>query len=417
MSEPVVKCPHCSGEIKLTETLAAPLLIAERQRVERERKEREAALARREAAVEEKLAAAERAKADIDAQIEARVTARMEAISREEAKKAREEIAAQLRAMQEELARKNARLAEAESAELLLRQERARLQEEKERFELEKQRAIDQERSRIRDAAFREAGEQYRLREAEKDAMLADMRAQLEEMRRRANQGSQQLQGEVQEADLEAMLRAAFPHDVIEPVPKGLFGGDILQSVVGPLQQVVGKILWEAKRTKNWSDSWIAKLKGDQREARADAAIILTAAMPRTCDNFAEIDGVWVTNSACAIPLAHAIRGALKEISMARSAGMGRQTKMELVYAYLTGPGFRRRVEAIKEAFESMLLDLESEKRAIQKQWAKREVQIRAVIENTVGLYGELQGIAGRALPEIEGLGFPELEAGEGEKA
>ncbi len=217
----------------------------------------------------------------------------------------------------------------------------------------------------------------------------------------------------MQELDLEETLRAAFPHDMIDPVPKGLFGGDILQGVVGSSQSVVGTILWEAKRTKAWSPAWLAKLKGDQREARADAAIILTTAMPKGCDNFIEMDGVWVTNNACAIPLAHALRAALKEVASARSAAEGQQTKMELVYAYLTGPGFRRRVEAIKDAFESMLADLEAEKRLIQKQWAKREVQIRAVIDNTVGLYGELQGIAGRSLPEIQGLDFPAIEAGE----
>ena len=125
------------------------------------------------------------------------------------------------------------------------------------------------------------------------------------------------------------------------PWGRGRLGGDVVQRVVGPGQTVVGSILWEAKRTKNWSDLWLSKLKGDQREAKADAAIILTTAMPKGCESFVEMEGVWVTTDACGLPLAYALRGG-QGMALARSAAEGQQTKMELVYAYLMGPGFRQ---------------------------------------------------------------------------
>jgi hypothetical protein len=177
------------------------------------------------------------------------------------------------------------------------------------------------------------------------------MQRQIEQLRRKAEQGSQQLQGEVFELELESLLRAKFPQDIIDPVAKGDFGGDALQGIVGPLGQRCGSILWELKRTKNWSDAWLPKLRDDQREAKADIALIVSNALPKGTQTFDLIEGVWVSETRCAIPLAIALRQSLIEISAARQAGEGQQTKMELVYQYLTGPGFRHRVEAIVEKF------------------------------------------------------------------
>jgi len=217
------------------------------------------------------------------------------------------------------------------------------------------------------------------------------------------------MQGEVQELDLERRLREAFPRDTIEPVPKGQFGGDAVQRVLGTQGQVCGTILWESKRTKNWAANWPDKLKQDQRAARADLAVIVTQAMPQDVDSFAEVDGVWVTTPALAIPLAAALRLGLVEAFTARRATEGQQGKMEVLYQYLTGPAFRQRVEAIKDAFITMQEDLDAEKRAITKQWAKRQQQIERVMVSTVGMYGDLQAIAGKTLQEIDGLDFQAL--------
>jgi hypothetical protein len=235
------------------------------------------------------------------------------------------------------------------------------------------------------------------------------MTRQIEDLRRKAEQGSQQLQGEAQELELEALLRQKFPRDLLEPVPKGEFGGDLVQRVVGPAGQICGTILWEAKRTKNWSDGWLGKLREDQRAAKADIALIVSHALPKGLQTFDQIDGVWVTEPRCAVAVAIALRESLIALSAARLAGEGQQTKMALVYQYLTGPRFRHRIEAVVERFSDMQADLDRERKAMMRLWAKREEQIRGVVESTAGLYGDLQGIAGRTLQEIEGLEMPLL--------
>jgi len=207
------------------------------------------------------------------------------------------------------------------------------------------------------------------------------------------------------------LLSARFPTDTIEPVPKGEHGGDVLHRVVGPLGQTCGTILWESKRTKNWSDSWLPKLRDDQRAAKAEIAIIISQALPKEIEAFDLKEGVWVAHPRVAISVAVSLRQSLIELAMARKASDGQQTKMEMVYEYLTGPRFRQRVQAIVEAFDSMQRDLARERKAIMKQWAKREGQIERVMQATVGMYGDLQGIAGKTLQEIEGLEVRALEA------
>jgi hypothetical protein len=230
------------------------------------------------------------------------------------------------------------------------------------------------------------------------------MQKQIEDLKRRAEQGSQQLQGEVQELELENLLRSKFPFDAIEPVPKGEFGGDVLHRVRTPNGQVSGTILWEFKRTKTWSDSWLVKLRDDQRTAKAEIAVIVTQVLPKGVETFELIDGVWVTHPRAALPVAAILRQTLLELAMSRQSSEGQQTKTEMVYQYLTGPRFKQRVEAIVEAFSTMQEDLDKERKAILKQWAKREEQIERVMGATVGMYGDLQGIAGKSLQEIAGL-------------
>jgi hypothetical protein len=255
------------------------------------------------------------------------------------------------------------------------------------------------------------AEESLKLKVAEKEQQISSMQRQIDELKRKAEQGSQQLQGEVLELELEAALRAHFPVDRIEPVGKGEFGGDVLQGVVSPVGQACGALLWETKRTKNWADGWLAKLRADQRAAGAEFAILVSNALPKEVDTFGYVDGIWVTDFRFVVPLAVALRQSLVEIASARQAQEGQDTKMELVYQYLTGPKFRHRVEAIVEKFADMQADLDRERRAMTRLWAKREAQILGAIESTVGMYGDLQGIAGKALQEIEALEIPLLEA------
>jgi hypothetical protein len=254
--------------------------------------------------------------------------------------------------------------------------------------------------------------EELKLKVAEKEETIAGMQRQIEALKHKAEQGSQQLQGEVQELELESRLTVKFPTDLIEPVPKGEFGGDILQHVLNHAGQTCGMLLWESKRTKNWSDGWLAKLRQDQRTAKADFALLVSRALPKGVDLFDHIDGVWVLDPKCVIPLAIALRQSLIEVAAVRQAGDGQYTKMGMVYEYLTGPRFRNRIEAIVEKFTDMQEDLDKERKTMTRLWAKREEQIHGVLDATAGMYGDLQGIAGKSLDEIEGLEITMLPAG-----
>ena len=417
MNEPTITCPKCKTEIKLTESLAAPLLESTRQQYEQKMAQKETEIGGREAKVREQQATLVKAQEEVDQRVAEKLKSERSTIVAAEAKKAREAVADQITKVQQEKAAtdellkdRDAKLAQATKNELELRKDRQKLQEEKEQFELEMQRALDAERTKIRESAQKDADEQARLKIAEKDKTITDLQVKLQDALRKAEQGSQQLQGEIQELEIEALLRAKFPRDTIDPVPKGEHGGDALHRVFGPLGQLCGTILWESKRTKNWSDGWLSKLREDQRAAKADIAVIVTQVLPKQIEIFDLTDGVWVTEPRCLIPIAVAIRQSLIELSAARQATDGQQTKMEMVYQYLTGPRFRHRVEAIVEKFTDMQGDLDKERKMMTRLWAKREEQIRGVVESTAGMYGDLQGIAGKTLQEIDGLELPVLE-------
>jgi len=214
----------------------------------------------------------------------------------------------------------------------------------------------------------------------------------------------------VLELELENILKAGFLHDLIEPVPKGIKGADVLQKVHNSSGQYCGTIVWETKHTKAWSDGWIVKLKDDQRRIKGEIAVILTTAMPKDVSNFAYINGVWVTDYASMIGLATAIRKNLIEVTNIKLAAVGKKEKMEIVYNYLSGAEFRQKVEAMAEAFKYMKEDLDKEKKAYAKIWAKREKQIEQVTMNIAGMYGDIHGIIGASLPEIKVL---EIESGD----
>jgi hypothetical protein len=404
MTDPTITCPNCKTEIKLTESLAAPLVESTRRQYEQQLAAKDADIRQREAAIA-------RAQESIDEQVETKLATARAAIVTAEAQKARTTVADEIARVQQEktaveelLEDRNAKLLAAQKTELDLRKERQQLQDEKDQFELTKQQAIDAERTKIREMAQKDADDQSRLKIAEKDKTINDLQVKLQAALRQAEQGSQQLQGEVQELELESMLRSAFPQDSIEPVPKGEHGGDVIHKVAGPNGQHCGTILWESKRTKAWSDGWLGKLRDDQRAAKAEIALIVTQTLPKDVETFNLIDGVWVTDHRCAIPVAIALRHSLIELAAARQAGEGQQTKMELIYQYLTGSRFRHRIEAIVEKFADMHNDLDKERKTMTKLWARRAEQIRCVVESTAGMYGDLQGIAGKTLQEIEGL-------------
>jgi hypothetical protein len=417
MTEPTISCPNCRTEIPLTESLAAPVIQATRKKFERLIAQKDREIASREAAVRGQEAALEKQRAAIDQQVTKRLAAERARIALEEAAKAKRLAATELDQKNRELGdlqivlkQRDEKLAEAQKAQAELIRKQRELDDAKREMDLIIEKRVQASLGEVREKATRETEEGMTLRVLEKEEQIASMQRQILELKRKAEQGSQQLQGEVQELELEAMLRAKFPQDVIEAVLKGEFGGDVLQRVTNPQNHPCGTILWECKRTKNWADGWLAKLRDDQRKAKADIALIVSNALPKGVHTFDHIDGIWVTDSRCAIPVAIAIRQSLIDIAAVRQASVGQQTKMELMYQYLTGPRFRQRLEAIVEKFSDMQEDLEKERKAMTRLWAKREQQIHGVIEATAGMYGDLQGIAGKALREIEGIALPLIE-------
>ncbi len=418
MTEPTIICPNCKTEIKLTESLAAPLIESIRREYDKRLAQKDTDIANRELSLREREQTLSKAKETVDDQVAEKLKQERANIVAEEAKKAKRALATdidqkaiQITELQEVLKERDVKLAEAQKTQADLLRKQRELDDAKRELEITVEKRVQAGLTGIRDQAKKEAEEVLTLKVMEKEQTIVSMQKTIEELKRKAEQGSQQLQGEVQELELEALLSAKFPRDTIEPVPKGEHGGDILQSVVNSLGQPCGTILWESKRTRNWSDGWLTKLREDQRSAKADIAVIVSQILPKSVETFEMVEGIWVTHPRAALPVAAVLRQSLLEIAMVRQATEGQQTKTEMVYQYLTGPRFRHRVEAIVEAFSSMQEDLDKEKKAITKQWAKREEQIDHVMQATVGMYGDLQGIAGKTLQEIDGLELRSLNA------
>ena len=416
MAEPTIVCPQCKTEIKLTESLAAPLLESVRRDYEQRLMQKDADVDKREKILHEREAVLQKQKETLDEQVAKKIQQEQVRIAAEESKKARLAVGGELDQKLKEidelqgiLKQKDAKLADAQKAQADLLRKQRELDDAKRELDLTIEKRVQSDLAVAREKAKKQAEDEMRLKVMEAEQTIASMQKQIEDLKRRAEQGSQQLQGEVQELELEALLATRFPRDTIQPVPKGEFGGDILHRVSGPLGQQCGTILWESKRTKNWSDGWLPKLREDQRAAKAEIAVIISQVLPKEVETFGFVEGVWVAHPRVTLPVAMSLRQTLIEVAGVRQASEGQQTKMEMVYQYLTGPRFRQRVQAIVEAFSSMRDDLDRERKAITKQWAKREEQIDRVMQATVGMYGDLQGIAGKTLQEIEGLEFQGL--------
>jgi len=325
-------------------------------------------------------------------------------------KRAEESIRLEMEDLKARLKERDEKLEKSERQELELRKIKRGLEEEKKNIELEMMRRLDQERQKIEEKVKRESEESHKLKDLEKDKQFEDMRIQIVELKRKAEQGSQKIQGEVMEIELGKILKDEFLFDEIEPVSSGIRGADIIQTVKTQSGRICGKILWESKRTKNWSDTWIQKLKDDQREAKADIAVIVSETLPKGFHHFRQIKDIWIADLPSTLSLALALRVMLIQVAKTQELQTGKEEKMEIVYNYLIGPEFRNRVQAIAEAFITMKNDLDTERRAIENIWAKREKQISRVVSNISGMRGDLEGIVGASLPSIKILKLPQGE-------
>ncbi len=280
----------------------------------------------------------------------------------------------------------------------------------RENAEIEAQKRLAAEEGKIREDAARGADEKYRLKLAEQEKQLSDTKKALEDAQRKAAQGSQQNQGEVLELDLENRLREEFPFDDIIEVKKGARGADVKQVVRNQVGVTCGILLWETKNGK-WQPAWVAKFKADIREAGASVGVIVSQETPSEIGDLKHLEGnVWVATPRLATRLAAALRVTILQVASANKMNAGKDAKMEALYQFLVGPEFRHRVEAIVENYSTLQDEIEREKRASALKWARQEKAIRAVIDNTIGMYGDLQGITNRALPIIKTL---ELDTGD----
>jgi len=290
-------------------------------------------------------------------------------------------------------------------SELLDKVNKLRVKDEERDIEMKKKMMGEEEK--IKREVRKQADDEHQIKDLEKDKKLTDALKQVEELKTKMQQGSQQTQGEVLELELERVLKNEFPSDNINEVKKGDRGADVVQEVFDKLSRKTGTILWESKNAK-WQNDWIGKLKEDQRAKKAELAVLVTINKPDWLESFTFKEGIWITTWQAAIPLAFALRFNLISLFYEKSSGQGKNEKMEILYQYLTGTEFKQRVEAIVEAFSSMQDEIEKERRFCITKWARQEKQIRKVLDHTHGMYGDLQGIIGHSLPEIKKLEAPE---------
>jgi len=347
---PTIVCPKCGVEIPLTDALLYPF--------QQEWKK----------------------------QLEPELRQKLDAEKREEVKE-----------LQTELEEKSKKLEEAQSYERKLRKERKEVEDREKNLDLEVARKLDEARKKI--------GEQYDIKLVEKDKQISGMKRQIDELERKSEQISPQIKGDALQYELDRMLEESFPEDEVEVIKRGVKGADIVQRVKDRDNRLCGTILWESKNTRRWNDSWIEKLKNDQRAQKADIAVLASVAIPEDIQNFGMKEGVWVTCLPLACCLADVLRFSIIELAANKLALVSKDQKIETLYTYFASPQFKQRIEPIVEALSSMQAQTNRERQAMERIWAEREKEIEKAIKGAAGFYGDIRGIIGRAfLPEIDRL-------------
>jgi hypothetical protein len=404
MNEGLITCPQCGREFELSDALTHQIREHLKTELQAEVLKREAEAKRKLDEVKAKEEALAKARDTLNEEVEKQLKLKLPEAEANAAKKVEGKFADQLKELQDSLKERDDSIKTFRANELELRKQKQALEKDKEEFDLKLQRKLDEERASIRKEAEGRALEHHRLKDLEKDKVINDLKSAMEDMKRKVDQGSMETQGEVLEQDFEAQLKCFFAHDDIAPVPKGIRGADLIHTVRTPLGADCGVLLWETKNTKAWSAQWIPKLKDDMIETRATIAIIVSVVLPEGVSRFGLVDGVWVSDPLSAIPLAAALRQQLVALDRERQSSVGKNEKMEMLYHYLAGTEFKQKIEGIVETFSVMQDQLSRERRAMEKNWKEREKQIERVIKNTVGLYGDMQGIIGGQIPQIPAL-------------
>lgn len=316
-------------------------------------------------------------------------------------KKAVEASAMKLKMLEEETRLKTQQLQDVEKKQLQLLRDKTALEEQQKNFELELEKRFLEKRKELEDSTIKREQELFDLRIKEKDTQLESMKKTIDDLKRKSEQGSMQLQGEAQEILLEEILKENFPFDLIEEVGKGVEGADCIQTIRNHGGHLCGKIIYESKRTKGWNNSWLDKLKADKRNRGADVAILVTQTFPKDMDRFGDKEGIWVCNFSDVGAVAHLLRSGIINVYEAQKKQEGKGDKMQMLYDYMTGNEFRGQVEAIVEGFMSMKQGIARERIQMEKIWKEREKQLEKVLLSTSGMYGSVKGIAGASVGDI----------------
>jgi hypothetical protein len=325
-------------------------------------------------------------------------------LEQEAIKKAASEMALQMEMLNKELTDKSQKLKESQVKELELMQKEKQIKEREESLKLDMEKQMVARQKEIEDRVKKMESERSDLKIKELEKKLTDQAELVETMRRKAEQGSMQLQGEVLELALEELLKATFPLDSIEEVAKGVKGADCVQHIKNNMGDFCGKIIYESKRTKAFTNEWIEKLKRDMRAQQADIAVIVTETLPKDMDSFGFKDGVWICRFTDVKPLAFLLRDSLLKIHTALISQENKGEKMQMLYNYLTANEFRQNIEAVVEGFLALKDGITREKIQMEKIWKEREKQLDKVLLNTTQFYGSIKGIAGNAVGDLKML-------------
>jgi hypothetical protein len=409
-SNVMIACPQCGYRFNAEQALEEKL----HRQIEQEFESKMAQQAERLNELRKDL---ESEKAQLQAQaaaqdevIKARIEQERTRIENAAGERAQREMADRLQQLEKDNAEKNKENRKFRALEVDLMAREKKLAEQAEEMELAIKRQLLAEQGEIEKKARRSEQEKIELRMREYEKKLSDQKNLIDEMKRKAEQGSMQMQGEVQELVLEELLVQQFPLDRVEEVPKGVRGADLIHTVFDDLQQRCGSIVYESKRTKHFGADWIAKLKEDQLDQGADIAVLVTQTMPSNLPRFGQIDGVWVCSFTEFKSLVVVLREMLLKLRQVASAEENKGDKMEMLYAYLTGAEFRQRVETIVEGFTDLQTELDREQRAMRKIWKAREKQIEKILNNTIDMYGAVKGIAGQSIASIPSLELPLIQ-------
>ena len=383
-----IKCPNCGHEFEPTDTIRDEIQKELRSQMEDWKKKKEKEFEDQRMKQQQQIEESTRKKISADFENKLNVLQQEQKENQEKLKEARQKEAEYLR---KELELKN-REAEIDlTVQKQLQRDREKLAEDIRKIEEQK-------------IAARETEYQLRMKELEKQ--LDDQKKLAEEMRRKAEQGSSQLQGEVQELALEEMLRLAFPFDLVSEVGKGKRGADCIQTIRNNFGQECGKIIYESKRASAWGADWIEKLKADMRANGADIAVIVTRTMPKDMDCFGLKDGVWVCSFSEVKPMAALLRDGVIKINAAAKTNDNRGDKMQLLYDYLLSNEFSEQWKAIREGFASMKLSIQKEREAMERLWKSREKQLEKVLLSAAHIRGSIEGIAGKDSIDIDKLDY-----------